>query len=161
MSKHKVLIPLDGSATSQQMLAVIGRFFPPTAVELTLLHVLSPHLNPGADAAVSERERFLSAAPRGPVPDSRAAWAADQQRAWEDLDTAAVPLRRAGYVVAIDVRAGSPVEEIVRYVPEQQIDLIAMATHGRHGLRKLLLGSVAEEVLRCASVPLLVVRPTR
>lgn len=48
---------------------------------------------------------------------------------------------------------------IVEHAHEQKADFIAMATHGRSGLRRMLLGSVAEEVIRCAHVPVIVFPP--
>jgi nucleotide-binding universal stress UspA family protein len=54
---------------------------------------------------------------------------------------------------------GSPKEAIVRYARTQEIDLIVLATHGRTGLAHLLIGSVAENVVRTAPCPVLTVRP--
>lgn len=53
---------------------------------------------------------------------------------------------------------GSPSEEIVDYAEEASCDLIVMGTHGRGGIDRLLLGSVAERVVRTSSVPVLTVR---
>jgi nucleotide-binding universal stress UspA family protein len=49
--------------------------------------------------------------------------------------------------------------EIVRYARTQEIDLIVLATHGRSGLAHVLIGSVAESVVRTATCPVLTVRP--
>lgn len=57
------------------------------------------------------------------------------------------------------VRSGSPFVEIIRYAREQDIDLIVIGTHGRTGLKHVLMGSVAERVVRKASCPVLTVRP--
>lgn len=57
-------------------------------------------------------------------------------------------------------RRGAPYAEIVRYAAENQIDMIVMGTHGRGGLPHVLLGSVAEKVVRTAGCPVLTVRPT-
>ena len=57
------------------------------------------------------------------------------------------------------VRSGSPAEEIKRFAEEESVDLIAMATHGRTGLQHVLLGSVAEKVVRLSSVPVLTIKP--
>src|SRR5207249_4977231 len=65
---------------------------------------------------------------------------------------------RASSQVKVSVREGSPFVEIVRYAREQQIDLIVMGTHGRGPIAHMLLGSVAEQVLRKAPCPVLVVR---
>jgi len=59
------------------------------------------------------------------------------------------------------VREGSPAEVILRYAGENMIDLIVMGTHGRRGLNRLLLGSVAEEVVRRSEVPVMTVRMTK
>jgi len=53
---------------------------------------------------------------------------------------------------------GSPAKEIVRYATEHDCDLIVMGTHGRSGVDRLLLGSVAERVVRSSPVPVLTVR---
>jgi nucleotide-binding universal stress UspA family protein len=60
--------------------------------------------------------------------------------------------------VKLSVREGSPFVEIVRYAREEHIDLIVMGTHGRGPIAHMLLGSVAEQVLRKAPCPVLVVR---
>lgn len=54
--------------------------------------------------------------------------------------------------------AGVPFEEIVRAAAEESADLIVMGTHGRRGLNRLLLGSVADRVIRLAACPVLTVR---
>ncbi|MHB9286324.1 universal stress protein [Halobacteriales archaeon Cl-PHB] len=53
---------------------------------------------------------------------------------------------------------GSPAQEIVEYAQDQGIDLVVMGTHGRSGVNRLLLGSVAERVVRTSPVPVLTVR---
>jgi universal stress protein A len=57
------------------------------------------------------------------------------------------------------VRRGSPAEEIKRFAQEEGIDLIVMASHGRTGLRHMVMGSVAERVVRLCTVPVLTVKP--
>jgi universal stress protein A len=58
----------------------------------------------------------------------------------------------------VQVIVGRPATEIVRVAREQRVDLIVMGTHGRTGLRHLLLGSVAEEVTRQVPCPVFTVR---
>jgi nucleotide-binding universal stress UspA family protein len=65
----------------------------------------------------------------------------------------------AGKTVVRDVRYGSPFVEIVRYAKEKATDLIVVGTHGRSGLTHVLLGSVAEKVVRKSPCPVLTVRP--
>jgi len=57
------------------------------------------------------------------------------------------------------VRHGEPSREIVRYAREEKIDLVLMATHGRTGLSHVLMGSVAEKVIRHSPIPVLTVKP--
>lgn len=54
---------------------------------------------------------------------------------------------------------GVPVDQILRYARKHEIDLIVMGTHGRTGLRHMLIGSVAENIVRTAPCPVLTVRP--
>ncbi|MEJ2371716.1 MAG: universal stress protein [Gemmatimonadales bacterium] len=61
-------------------------------------------------------------------------------------------------IVRAQVRGISPAPVILEYAEEQGVDMIVMGTHGRRGLRHLLLGSVAEEVVRMADCPVLTVR---
>ena len=60
--------------------------------------------------------------------------------------------------VASEVLTGAPVTAIVNAAKRQKCDLIVMGTHGRHGVAHMLLGSVAERVIRTAACPVLVVR---
>lgn len=66
----------------------------------------------------------------------------------------------AGFQVQRILRHGSPFLEIIRYAKEQDMDLIVMGTHGRTGLAHVLLGSVAEKVVRKSPCPVLTVRPS-
>lgn len=57
------------------------------------------------------------------------------------------------------IRVGDPAREIVRYAGETGIDLIVMSTHGRSGLKHIILGSVAEKVVRYARCAVLTIKP--
>jgi nucleotide-binding universal stress UspA family protein len=61
--------------------------------------------------------------------------------------------------VTIHVRRGEPWREIVKFAQENAIDLIVMATHGRTGFAHILMGSVAEQVVRHANVPVMTIKP--
>jgi nucleotide-binding universal stress UspA family protein len=65
------------------------------------------------------------------------------------------------FQIDVEVRTGEPASEIVGIATEKQADLILMATHGRTGLERVVLGSVAGTVLRSSSVPLVLVRPPK
>jgi nucleotide-binding universal stress UspA family protein len=91
-------------------------------------------------------------------------------RVWEEIEASAragaerqlnrlvARARRAGVRVKSLVVLGSPYEDIVRAAKRTRADLLVIGTHGRTGLTKVLLGSVAERALRTASCPVLTVR---
>jgi universal stress protein A len=64
---------------------------------------------------------------------------------------------RAGVTVEVEVREGEPVQEILKAVKEEGIDLIVIGTHGKKGPAHTLMGSVAEKIVRHASCPVLTV----
>lgn len=74
------------------------------------------------------------------------------------LDFTRRQLDGAGVAIELALREGAVADEIVRAVAGERIDVIAMATHGRSGLQRVVYGSVAEQVLRSSSKPVLLVR---
>lgn len=82
------------------------------------------------------------------------------QEAGEQIVRDTVEMIRTSGVLAVEeaTEEGHPAEEILKYAQEHGIDLIVMGTHGRRGLNRVLLGSVAEEVVRSANVPIMTVR---
>jgi nucleotide-binding universal stress UspA family protein len=78
------------------------------------------------------------------------------------LDSVAGQLKRdaSGLRMSVLVRVGEPAQGIVLAAAERAADLVVMATHGRTGLRRAVLGSVAGEVVRTGSTPVLLVHPT-
>ena len=77
-----------------------------------------------------------------------------RKREMEELREA---IARKGGVVETKIAVGSPVEQIGKYVKKAGIDLIITSTHGRTGLRRVLIGSTAERIVRYATCPVLVV----
>src|SRR5688572_14238679 len=84
---------------------------------------------------------------------------ADGAAAGEFLQRVADGLIANGTACAVAVRAGEPAATIVEAARERQADLVVMATHGRSGIGRAVLGSVAEGVLAGGRVPVLLVRP--
>ena len=82
-----------------------------------------------------------------------------RQEATEALAVFAAEHLHPEQKVTLVVRSGSAAEEIVRFAREEGIDLIVMATRGRTGLQHMVLGSVAEKVVRLAGTPVLTVKP--
>lgn len=87
----------------------------------------------------------------------------DAQRRWaeETLEARVADLRQRGIKASGRVQAGIPYEVIVKIAEEELADMIVMGTHGRSGLNRVLLGSVAERVIRLAPCPVLTVRQTK
>lgn len=101
-----------------------------------------------------------------PLPDSPDSWTTPDFALKAHLEAAERQLAADGPADLLDggritrkAVTGIAVEEIVKYATEHEIDLIIVGTHGRTGLFRLLLGSVAEKVVRLASCPVLTVHP--
>lgn len=140
MKLDKILVPLDGSMLSEAALATACGFAAEDGAAISLLRAAEATTLLGADAveaqvtAVREAEEYLAAVERRLREDKR--------------------IRR----VETHVWYGPAAAAIVEAAAAQKVDLIVMCTHGRSGLGRLVLGSVAESVLRGTTTPILVVR---
>ena len=92
------------------------------------------------------------------TPSVRAVFEAQHKWATETLGARVAALNAEGVVARAVVRVGVPWQEIVRLAVEEHADMIVMGTQGRTGLERLLLGSVAERVIRQAPCPVVTVR---
>jgi nucleotide-binding universal stress UspA family protein len=167
MSKHKILIPLDGSIFSQQILPKVRDLFNPANDELILLRVASvPQglvgVPPQATAVqwpvpiyASHRDVELA---KHPIYASQV-WDSQVAMLENELRTDLLKLQQAGYTASTAIRFGEPAREILNLIIEEKVDLVAMTSHGRTGLSRLMFGSVTEEILREAPAPVLVLRP--
>ena len=141
----RVVVPLDGSPVAEGMWRFIVDIAGPLDLEVVLLRViriLQPQVTETLRSALLESVEQSTA-------DAR-----------EYLAPLAEDLRARGVRVRTEVRHGEPVDEIVDCAREAGADLIAMTTHGRSGLGRLLFGSVAEAVLRQAEIPVFLMRMT-
>jgi len=139
-----VLVPLDGSKLAERVLGAVRQLVGPDGPELTLLQVVAP-------VNAVHLDRVVRTGPGRTLEGRR-------RRARRYLQQVSERLARRGVRASVRVRAGDPATEILRAAPEERADLIAMSTHGRTGVRRVLLGSVAEAVVRRASRPVLLVR---
>ena len=144
MFDHKrVLVALDGSTSSEAVLRFVLEIAGPLDMTVLLLRVVEP-LTPAITHDVY----------RPTLEDVEAR----RRDAEEYLAPIAAALRARGVNTAWAVRRGRPDEEILAAALESGVDMIAMATHGRTGVGRLLFGSVAESVLRRATVPVFLMR---
>lgn len=142
---HRILVPLDRSAFAERVLPFARALAAHADGALHLLGVHEEVFPPAAPAAagsmITEAKRRAREALAG------------------HLEETAGELRRAGVRTETEVRTGIPDLEILDAAAESGCDLIAMATHGRGGFRRVLLGSVADRVVRSSVVPVLLVPP--
>ena len=139
----KVLVPVDFSPCSRKALQYAVAFARQFRAHLTLLHVLPANYFIGSEFGPIDF----------PLPEK-------ELREGSERELAAVAAREVGTAAPVEtvLRQGQPVQEIVRFASEADIDLILLSTHGRTGLKHVLMGSVAENVVRYSPCPVLVVR---
>jgi len=142
---NRILAPTDFSEYSKSALNYACEFAEVFGAELHLLHVLQ-------DMAVSIEEPGLAFASTG---DYAAEYQASAEQSLSQLLDSEW---ETGKRVVREVIPGVPFLEIVRYAKANDIDLIVIGTHGRTGLAHVLIGSVAEKVVRKAPCPVLTVR---
>ncbi len=138
---EKVLVPVDFSEHSERALAYATGFARSFGASLHLVHVypasafVAPPLLPGPIVVGQFRDQ--------------------SQKAFDEFLARAK--REHDVEIHGSLREGIPYQEILRVVSEVQADLIVMGTHGRTGIEHLLLGSVAERVVRNSDVPVITV----
>jgi nucleotide-binding universal stress UspA family protein len=142
---HRILVPTDFSKHSDNALTYAAAFAEKFGAELTLLHVVQ-------DLSLFVPEAVTISPPVAPPVEQLTA--AVREALERVIDSR--QLRR--FTVHAEVREGSPFYEIVRFAKELDVDLIILGTHGHTGLAHVLLGSVAEKVVRKAPCPVLTVR---
>ncbi len=142
-----ILIPLDGSALAEQVLEHAGELGKVMQSGYTFLRVYGPVVDAGINASHAK-----AAGLEPPVEQLRA-------EAQEYLNRVAERLKAQGWSVQAEVVLGHhPASAILDTARGLPLDLIALETHGRRGVARLLLGSVADKVIRGASMPVLVHR---
>jgi nucleotide-binding universal stress UspA family protein len=149
--KDEILVPLDGSTLAEAILPHAVMLARATASSLTLLR------------AVAQPITTVSAAmwmATYSMPDLEQ-WEAEGDAATGYLNQVAARLRDQGITVNVRAVMSAPAEGILDYATRSpDLRLIALATHGRTGVTRWLLGSVAEKVVQGADHPLLLERPT-
>jgi nucleotide-binding universal stress UspA family protein len=141
----KILCAIDFSPPSRFALLQAAELAGSHGSELVLLHV---------------REVPAVRAQLGLVPPPLESYESEAADAWRQLERAGKAAEGiARSHVGVQMVEGSPVEDILRIAREREADLVVLGTHGRTGLRRAMLGSVAESVVRRAPCSVLVVRP--
>ena len=146
----QLLVPLDGSAFAEAALPHATELARAFGGSILLLYVVVPPYVPYTE---------MPAAPAGAAEVANMIVEEALEKAERYLADVSERLRRDGLPVQTAVCKGSPADTILRQALVVNARLIVMATHGRSGLRRLLLGSVAHEVVHRALLPVLLVRP--
>ncbi|HJY38663.1 MAG TPA: universal stress protein [Steroidobacteraceae bacterium] len=143
---EKILVAVDGSATSLRGLDEAIKVAKSTGARLMLVHVV---------------DELVIATDYVPTAYSAPIFEALRESGARILAQAATVVRRADLSCEqklVETLSGRVADEIVKQAGEWRADLIVMGTHGRRGLERLALGSDAEMVLRLSSVPVLLIR---
>lgn len=139
---HRILIPLENSDADETILEHIRPLAKLTGASLLLMHV--------ADGWVARNYDRLNLAESEEMRDDRAY-----------LERRAAELRAEGFAVDAVLAMGEPSDEIIRFVRENEVDLIAMSTHGHRFLSDLIHGSTADKVRHLVGVPVLLLKARR
>jgi nucleotide-binding universal stress UspA family protein len=141
-----MLVPLDGSDLAEKVLPPAVELAKATGARMTLAHVISMRTIFGPRIAPYVQDTLEP----------------DLDSAQTYLDSVADALREEGVPVAtLATRGDAPATSIAALAKELEADIIAMATHGYGGVRRALLGSVADKLLRETQLPVLITRPAR
>ena len=141
---YRIVVPTDFSACSQEAWALAQRLAGAFGSELIPVHVLVESPLWGESPFNMERVREVY----------------ERARTWgrAELDKWAAQATAAGLKVRPALRTGVPHEEIVALATDELADLLVIGTHGRGGMSRALIGSVADRVVRLAPCPVLTVR---
>lgn len=139
---RRILVPLDGSPLAEGILPEATKLAKALDAKLILLRV-APALIPAVFPIEVEPAEIQ---------------AEMMEEATSYLEKKQQTLEREGVTVQTAVRYGDAALEILECAESEEVDLVAMATHGRSGLKRWFLGSVAEKVLRASDIPVLLFR---
>ena len=143
--KH-ILVPLDGSALAERILPPATALGALTNAAFTLLQVVAP------EAAGYETDWPTARPAAGTLKAIQAAAQTYLYHVAERLGAQSLKVQTA-------VISGQPVPAILEYACDHHVDLIALTTHGRSGAARILLGSIADKIVRGATTPVLLYRP--
>jgi nucleotide-binding universal stress UspA family protein len=142
----RILVPLDGSVISEAVLPHAEELARALDIEIVLLHV-----------EVSPAPEFdPHTYPLAPLPEG----VKEMHKVEKSyIKTVCSKLEREGVRATYLLREGPVAETIMDAAEVMQANLIAMSTHGRTGMLRLLLGSVAEKVVHHSRIPVMLIRP--
>ena len=139
----KILVPLDGSKTAEGVLVHAKALAFSEGATILLLNVAA---NPAQEFAFAD-------------PAIASKTVSDQeQKARKYMATVESQMKAVGQKVTVILAEGAAADVILKMAEQENVDVIAMSTHGRTGPARWLIGSVAERVVRNSKVPVLLIR---
>jgi nucleotide-binding universal stress UspA family protein len=156
----RLLVPLDGSRLSSRAIVYATEVAQHFNAEIILLHVVHP--TPSVPATTGMVPG--AATPKAAEITIRAALEADKKNvasAKRYLSGKLRAIRNTGLSGKYDVIRGEPTRSIMDFANKEKIDLVIMTTHGKGGLKRAIMGSVADTIIRELGKPVLVVRPLK
>jgi nucleotide-binding universal stress UspA family protein len=157
---ERILVPLDGSRLSAKALPYAVEMAHRFGAGVILIRVTTPM--PGVFARTAAPSLMAPVDPATAemvVDQARRAAQAEERKARRYLNRHRRGIEGQGIQASIRIDAGAAAERILAACDEEGIDLVVMATRGRGGIRRTLLGSVADRVIRESGIPVLAIRP--
>jgi nucleotide-binding universal stress UspA family protein len=144
--EQKILVPLDGSALSERAIETAERIAKAFGHEMVLFHVIDTPLEKSPEAEPEEERRAASAS---------------IEKATTYLKGIASRIERKGIKTRTEIGVGYPHSAILEQADKEDVEFIIMSTHGRTGLARVLMGSIAEKVVHATERPLVLVKPVK
>jgi nucleotide-binding universal stress UspA family protein len=147
---ERILVPVDGSATSNAGLIEATKLAKLTGARVRLLHVID-------DMPFMMAAGGFGAMTVDVLDSLKTAGEAILQEARARVETSGVVVSS----VLLDSNGGRLCDQVIEQADSWGADLLVLGTHGRRGVRRMLLGSDAEQIVRTATIPVLLVREER
>ncbi|MCL4533920.1 MAG: universal stress protein [Bacteroidetes bacterium] len=156
---NRILVPLDGSALAEAALPYAIEIAKKFSSELYLFRVVSP----AATAAFITPAGMMADPSMGSAVEAEILAQAQEEEVAEArryLDQMVNKLSDTELQICTDVMEGSPATAIMHFAHKIGVDMIVLTTHGRTGLARMVMGSVADQIVRQCGCPVLLIRAT-
>jgi nucleotide-binding universal stress UspA family protein len=144
----KIVVPLDGSGWARRVIPDACDIARMNGSEVILVHIFQTPAREFID-------QLALAGQEGQIDAARAEIEQHLHAVKNELEQQDIAVR------AVVLDGGGIVETICAFCAEENVELIIMSTHGRTGLRRLLFGSVARELMECSQIPVMLIQPDK
>ena len=154
---NRILVPLDGSRFGSRAVKYAREVANRFGAEIILLQVIQP-----ATPVPTTTGMMGTGSPTAAQITAQAALKEDKRnitRAKRYLGGKVRAIKLRDIKVSYKVLVGDPAQTIIEFVQKEHVDLIVMTTHGKSGLKRVIMGSVADAVIRESGKPVLTIKP--